>query len=147
VTLDEITRYLHDHFPVTRGMGARAERYDGRSVRLAAPLGPNVNQGGTAFGGSLSALAILSGWTLVHLLLEERGASCRLVIQRSALDFEAPVDGDFTATAILPPEPAWSRFLATLSRHRRARVSVFSRIECASGTGGWHEGTYVAMRA
>ena len=146
MTLDEITAYLHDRMPITRSLAARVERYDGDSVRLAAPLAPNVNHFATAFGGSLSALAILSGWVLLHLQLRERGIENRLVIQRTVLDFAAPVDGDFTATAILPPARAWSRFLATLGRHHAARVTVASTIACASGVGGRHEGTYVAVR-
>jgi thioesterase domain-containing protein len=145
-TLDEITAYLHERMPVTRALGIRVERYDGRAVRLGAPLGPNLNAHGTAFGGSLSCVAILSGWLLVHLKLEERGVASELVIQRTELDFEAPVDGDFSATATLPPDAEWTRFLRTLSRHHMARVIVFSTVECASGRGGRHEGTYVAER-
>ena len=147
MTLDEITAYVHAQMPITRSLGARVELYDGASVRVAAPLAPNLNHFGTAFGGSLSSLAILSGWVLLHLQLGERGIATRLVIQRSALDFAAPVDGDFTATSILPAPPAWNRFLATLARHRSARVTVTSTLACASGVGGRHEGTYVATRS
>lgn len=147
MTLDEITAHVHEHIPMTRSLGARVELYDGDSARLAAPLAPNLNHRATAFGGSLSALAILSGWVLVHLQLRERGIANRLVIQRSALDFAAPVDGDFTATAVLPSAASWSRFLATLARHHAARVTIASTLACASGVGGHHEGTYVAMRS
>ncbi len=147
MTLDEITSYRHEQIPMTRSLGVRVEHYDGTSVRLAAPLEPNSNHHDTAFGGSLSSLAILSGWVLVHLQLRERGIASGLVIQRSAMEFEAPVDGDFTATAVLPPAAAWNRFLATLSRHRAARVTVSSTVACPSGEGGRHEGTYVAVRS
>ncbi len=146
MTVDEITAYVHEHIPITRSLAARVEHYDGHSVRLAAPLAPNLNHRATAFGGSLSSIAILSGWVLLHLQLRERGILNRLVIQRSALDFEAPVDGDFTATCTLPPAPTWSRFLSTLARHRSARVTVSSTLTCASGVGGRHDGTYVAVR-
>ncbi len=146
MTLDEITAYLHAQMPITRSLGARVELYEGDSVRLAAPLAPNLNHAATAFGGSLSAVAILSGWVLVHLQLRERGIANRLVIQRSVYDFAAPVDGDFTATSVLPPAAAWNRFLATLARHHIARVTVRTTVASASGPGGRHEGTYVAVR-
>lgn len=142
----EITAYVHEQIPITASLGVRVERYDGESVRLSAPLAPNLNHRETAFGGSLSAVAILSGWVLLHLQLRDRGIAASVVIQRSALDFEAPVDGDFTATATLPPAAAWDRFLATLSRHCRARVTISSSLACASGVSGRHEGTYVATR-
>lgn len=146
MTLDELTAYVHEHIPITAALCARVEAYDGTSVRLSAPLAPNLNHTGTAFGGSLSAVAILSGWVLVHLKLREAGVTARLVIQRSALEFDGPVDGDFSATATLPPAAAWDRFLSTLGRHRRARIAVASVIACAAGPGGRHEGTYVASR-
>lgn len=144
--LDEITAYLHAHIPITRSLGASAVGYDGATLRLSAPLAPNLNHAGTAFGGSLSALAVLAGWGLVHLNLRERGVPSRLVVQRSTLEFLAPVDGDFTATAALPSPEAWERFLATLDRHGRARVTVPAAIASSSGVDGRHEGTYAAFR-
>ncbi|MBI5066980.1 MAG: YiiD C-terminal domain-containing protein [Deltaproteobacteria bacterium] len=143
---DEVTAYLHEHIPLSRHLGARLLSHEGGTLQLGAPLEPNLNHRGTAFGGSLSALAILSGWTLLHLELRARSIPCRLVIQRSALDFEAPVDGDFTAVARLPEPRVWERFLATLARHDRARVTVAGAVACASGAGGTHQGTYVALR-
>jgi thioesterase domain-containing protein len=145
VTPDEITRYLHEHIPLTAHLGTRVVGWDGVTVRLAAPLGPNLNHRGTAFGGSLSALAILAGWALVHLALRDRGIEARVVIQRTELDFEEPVDGDFTAEATLPAEKDLARFLATLRRHGRARVTVPSTLRWATGVGGAHVGTYVAV--
>ncbi len=146
MTLDEITAYLHAQMPITRSLGARVEAHDGASVRIAAPLAPNLNHFATAYGGSLAAVAILSGWVLVDLQLRDRGIANRLVIQRSVFDFAAPVDGDFTATSVLPAQAAWGRFLATLARHHTARVTIATTVACASGVRGRHEGTYVAMR-
>lgn len=146
MTLDEITAYLHEHIPVTRGLGAAAAHWDGASLRLAAPLTPNLNHRGTAFGGSMSALAILAGWGAVHLGLRERGIESGVVIQRSAMDFLAPVEGDFTATATLPAPGPWLRFVATLERHGRARVTVPATIACGSVVGASHQGTYAALR-
>ncbi|WP_242346045.1 thioesterase domain-containing protein [Anaeromyxobacter terrae] len=146
MTLEETTRYLREHIPLTVHLGAVVERYDGASLRLAAPLAPNLNHRSTAFGGSLSAIAILSGWTLVHLALRERGVEARVVIQRSEVGFDEPVDGDFLATSTLPPAPEWDRFLETLRRHRRARVTVRGAIETSSRRGGTFENVYVAVR-
>ncbi|MFO0582965.1 MAG: YiiD C-terminal domain-containing protein [Anaeromyxobacter sp.] len=146
MTLDEISAFVHERIPLTRTLAARAVHWDGTTLRLAAPLAPNVNHRGTGFGGSLSAVAILSGWLLLHLRLREAGIAARLVIQRSAFDYDAPVDGDFTATATAPEPGAWERFVETLGRHRAARVKVLSVVACASGEGGRHEGTFVATR-
>lgn len=143
---DEVTAYLHAHIPITQALGARVEAWDGYAIRLSAPLAPNLNHRGTAFGGSLSALAILAGWATLHLALRERGVEARLVIQRSAIDFVEPIEGDFTASSRLPPPEQWERFLATLSRHSRARVTVEGEVACGGRAGGRHEGVYVALR-
>ncbi len=86
MTTEELTTYLHEHIPITRSLGARVVHVDDHSVRLSAPLAPNLNHRATAFGGSLSTLAILSGWVLIHVQLLGRDLSGRIVIQRSAFD-------------------------------------------------------------
>lgn len=146
MSLDEITAYLHAHIPVTRSLGAAVVRREAASLTLAAPLAANANHFGSAFGGSMSALAILAGWSVVHLALVERGITAQLVIQRSTIEFLSPVGADFTATATLPgPEP-WERFLATLARHRRGRVTVAVTVSCGAAVAATHQGTYAALR-
>ncbi len=146
MTPAEITAYLHRRIPLTRHLGATLQLWDGKTVRLSAPLAPNLNHRNTAFGGSLSALAILGGWTLLHLALRERGVPHRIVIQRSTTDFAEPVKGEFTATSTLPDAARWERFLATLRCHDRARVVVQGSLTSSAGVGGSHEGVYVAFR-
>ncbi len=145
MNLSEITSYIHDHIPLTSHLGAVVESFDGEMVSISAPLNPNLNHRNTAFGGSISALGILSGWTLLFLKLQESGIKNRLVIQKSSFDFQDPVDDDFKATCALPDTETWEKFIKTLTRHGRARITVQSRIESSSGTGGNHEGVYVAI--
>jgi thioesterase domain-containing protein len=143
--LTEITSYIHDHIPITSHLGAEVESFDGEKVSLSAPLKPNLNHRNTAFGGSLSALGILSGWTLLFLKLKEKEIKNRLVIQKSSFDFFDPVDDDFIATCTLPDPETWEKFLRTLTKRGRARITVNSRIESPSGFAGNHEGVYVAI--
>jgi len=143
--LPEITSYIHEHIPLTSHLGAVVDSFDSNSVTISAPLAPNLNHRNTAFGGSISALGILSGWTLLFLKLKEYGIKNRLVIQKSSFDFQDPISDDFFATCTLPDAAIWEKFLKTLTRHGRARIAVRSRIESSSGTGGNHEGVYVAV--
>ena len=145
MNLSEITSYIHEHIPLTAHLGAVVESFDGETVSISAPLNPNINHRNTAFGGSLSALGILSGWTLLFMKLKECGIKNRLVIQKSSFDFQNPVDEDFIATCSLPETKTWEHFIKTLSKHGRARITVQSRIESASGTGGDHEGVYAVI--
>jgi thioesterase domain-containing protein len=142
---DELTTYLYEHIPLTRALGVVAQAWDGRTLSLRAPLEPNRNLRGTAFGGSLAALAIVCGWAALHLALGEGAGDLRLVIQRSTLDFQTPVEGEFSAVASVPDGDAWARFLRGLKRRGRARIAVPGDIRCDGRIAGRHEGVYAAL--
>lgn len=59
--------------PPVVALGLRVSAFDGRSLRLSAPLSRNVNDKGCAFGGSMSSLMTLAGWALVTSVLVEAG--------------------------------------------------------------------------
>ena len=65
--LQELNDYLNRHVPLFRAMQAQIERCDVTRLALTAPLEPNVNDKGTAFGGSMAAIAALTGWTMTTL--------------------------------------------------------------------------------
>ena len=143
--LSEVNAYIHEHIPMTAAIGAMVESYDGRRVAVSAPLAPNLNHRNTAFGGSLAALGIVSGWVLLFLKLKECGFKNRLVIRKSAFDFLEPIGGDFSAVCKLPPAEEWEDFLHTLNRRGRSRITLHSEIFGPSGPAGRHEGLYVAV--
>ncbi len=120
----EVERYLAEHIPLARALGARVERYDARELRISAPLTPNLNHRDTAFGGSLSALAILAGWARVAFDLRARGVSAHVVVQRSTVDFDAPVESAFEVRIAAFDEAVWATFQRTLARRRKARIVV-----------------------
>src|SRR5687768_8333506 len=103
MTETELETYLHVHIPLSRAMAVRVVSIADDKVILGAPLGPNINHRDTVFGGSASALAILSAWSLLHLRLTAADQPSRVVIQRNSMDYLAPIDGDFTATATIGP--------------------------------------------
>jgi len=145
IPADVLTRYLHDHIPLTRHMGiVVAECSDDRIV-LSAPLGPNVNHRETAFGGSLSGAAILAGWAWLHARLVPRGRRQRLVVHESTANFDRAVDGPFEAVCDSPPAEVFDRFLAALERRGKARMTLESRVLCRGETAVRHTGRYVAI--
>ena len=95
--------------PLTRHLGLRVDDYAGDELRVSAPLGPNVNDKGTAFAGSLNALMTLAGWGLVHLRLQEAGEDCDIVIHKGELAFTAPIRRPFRAVAVSCRVPPMSR--------------------------------------
>ena len=141
-----VERYLHDHIPLSAAMGARVVRAEPDGVVLQAPLEPNLNHRDTAFGGSVAAMAILAGWTLVHLRLRADGVDARTVIQRSDVAYLHPVEEAFQAAAEAPGPGAWARFHRTLERWGRARIHVETAVICGGREVARLRGEYVTLR-
>jgi len=137
--------YLHKNIPLSKAMEvAVAAREDG-GIELSAPLPPNLNHRGTAFGGSVSSLAVLSAWTLLHVELGRAGLPSRIVIQKSEFTYLKPIDGEFSAVCALPAPAVWNRFLTTLRRRGKARIALEASVRCGAVEAGRFTGDYVAL--
>ena len=142
---EALERYLHQQIPLSAAMGVRVRMATPERVQLAAPLAPNVNHNETVFGGSAAALATLSAWTLLHVRLARAELHARLVIQRSAMEYERPVPGDFEAVCRFSDEFAWERFRATLVRRGRARLTLAAHLVYDAQRMATFEGDFVAL--
>lgn len=144
--LVELQRYLHREIPLSEAMGVSVLHAADDGVRLAMPLGPNLNHRGTLFGGSGAALAILAGWSLVHERLRgEEGLTPHLVIQRSTMEYVEPVVGDVEARCGQLPAEAWERFVRTLRRKGKARIEVDVEVVWEGRIAGRLSGTFAAL--
>src|SRR5689334_19619263 len=109
-------------------MGVRVKLATPGRVELAAPLAPNINHHETVFGGSASALATLSAWTLVYIGLRHANVEAATVIQRNAMSYEEPIHGDFSAVCTLIDDGVWQRFLKTIERRGRGRITLSAHL-------------------
>ena len=137
--------YLHEHIPLSLAMKARVVEATPEGVTLAAPLEPNLNHRETAFGGSVAALAILAGWTLMHVLLRDAGIPAHTVIQTSEIRYLAPIEAPFEARARPPASTGWRRYLAALERRGRARVRLQVDVRSGGALVATLEGAYVSF--
>lgn len=128
-------------------MGVSVVSKDADGVLLAAPLLPNLNHRNTAFGGSISALALLSGWTLVHIRLQTLPGGYRVVIQSNTVKYLAPIASDFQAYCAAPPEQDWQRFITTVAKWGKGRIKLSAKILAAGVLAGTFEGEYVAIKS
>ena len=90
---DYLQNRIVEEFMLARHIGIIVESADDRAVVLRAPLAPNANYKGTAFGGSLYSVAVLTGWAWVTRYLAARDLPADAVIQESNVRFLAPVHG------------------------------------------------------
>jgi thioesterase domain-containing protein len=124
--------FLRAEIPLAAAMDVRLHAYDGDQLALAAPLAPNVNDKGCAFGGSLVSLLTLAGWALVELALRRRGDDCDVFVAESTVRYLEPVWDDFRAEARLAEDAGWAAFFAALDARGKARIEVDCRVP---GTG------------
>ncbi len=148
MTHDSILRetecFLHEQIPITRAMGVEVAACDGTQLVLTAPLALNHNHLGTAFGGSLSAIATLAGYGLLWIQLGDRDA--HIVVKSSAIRYHRPVRGSIRATCKAPDPAKLSAFKSTFHKKGKARIRLEVTIDEEGQTCAEFEGIYVAMR-
>ena len=143
---EALTEYLHRNIPLTAAMQLRVLQCGDGSIELVAPLAPNRNHRDTAFGGSLATLGIVTGWALLQQSLGQEGVEARVVVQKSECEFLEPVAEEFFSAGSLPAAE-WTRFLDTLSKRGRARITIHSALRCAGREVVRHSGTFVAINS
>src|SRR3984893_5049369 len=120
--------YLYQSIPMSRAMQVTVVEVTDERAILSAPLGPNINHLGTVFGGSACALATLSAWSLLQCRLQPLLPAASLVLQSSSMNYQRPIAAGFTAHAQLAPDASWARFLRTLERRGRARITATAQL-------------------
>jgi thioesterase domain-containing protein len=136
---------LHTQIPLTKEMGIRVASYDGGTLLLQAPLDRNVNDKGTAFGGSLFSLAVLAGWGLLLLKLKEENITADIVIHESAISYHLPVAGILEARCGIPRGDEYSRFMEELHTGGRGRITLETGIMRGRRVAVSFTGRYVAQ--
>jgi thioesterase domain-containing protein len=141
-----LQRYLHEHIPLTAAMEVKVVSCGIDAVHLAAPLAPNINHRNTVFGGSASALAIISAWSVVRLCLQNTPeTNARIVIQKNSISYDEPITSDFAAISPGPGRKQWSRFLEGLRRKGIARIALTSIVFADGSPAARFEGNFVAI--
>ena len=130
---------------MSKAMEVAIASIDETGVILSAPLAPNINHRNTVFGGSISTLAILSAWTFIHVQLKTLNLPSRIVIQSNNLEYTNPALGDFKAHCPAPDPKTWQRFITTLSKRGKGRITLSSQVFSENTLVGKFQGKYVAL--
>ncbi len=141
---EEITRYLHEKIPLTRTMGVKVETYNSEKLILSAPLEANHNHLGTAFGGSLAAIATLAGYSLIWLELGDRDS--HVVIKSSSIQYRYPVRGDLHAVCKRLDQNELDAFRTKFARTGKAGIDLSVTIEENDRVCVDFQGLFVAIR-
>ena len=136
---------LATEIPVTQHLGVEVVRADAGGLWLSAPLSRNVNHEGTAFAGSINAVATLAAWGWTWLMLRRRNVVAHVVLQDSTIRYLLPIEGDFSAHCNAATGVSFERFLHALERHGRGRLGLTVDVRVADRTVATFEGRYVAL--
>ena len=149
MALEELERLIVEEMPITEHLEfSLAADEDGR-VHASAPLQPNANHMGSAFGGSLSMLATVTGWAMMHQVVEDAVEDMRrrveVMIQESDIEYLRPVYENISVICERPDEDALERFERMMERWGRARLELKCKIDAAGERAVTFMGKYVAM--
>lgn len=129
----ETLRREYAGMPPVAAMQVEVARYETGALYLRAPLSANVNDKGTAFGGSLTSLMTLAGWGLVTLQLELAGERAEVYVADSQVRYLAPLRSDLEAQARAVDGERWETFLSTLRQRGRARIQLQAQVLLPDG--------------
>lgn len=115
-------------------------------LRLRAPLDPNVNDKGCAFGGSTVSLMTIAAWGLVTLELEQADLAAEVYVADSQIRYLKPVFEDIVVEAGFDTAADRAALVDTLARQGRAGARLRARTLLADGgVAATFSGRYVAI--
>jgi thioesterase domain-containing protein len=121
---DYLQNRIDREIMLAKPMGVVVETADETALILRAPLAPNANHKGTAFGGSLYSLAVLTGWAWITRFLATRQLDAQAVIQESNMRFLVPVQGEMRACIRIPSAADINKLQKMLLRAGRGRIRL-----------------------
>ena len=120
--LHELQQLITRKMPVTQYLDFSFDQYDENGLVLSAPLKPNINHRGTAFGGSISMLAILAGYGMTLLLLEDCNTPYHIVIQNENVTFLNPIKKNFKVLCTKPKPSDFKKLKDMLLKKGKGRI-------------------------
>lgn len=140
----ELVAQLHQEIPLTGAMQMSLASWDGRTLVLQVPLPPNVNDKGTAFAGSITALGCITGWSLLTLWSEPLFGHCQCAVYDAQFHFSQPLTGDFTASVSLAD---MTHLVDSLRRKGKGKVSLDIELADSHGVATRLHARYAVWKA
>ena len=123
-----LEREILEHIPLARAMQLGVSRYTGDELEMIAPLAPNINDKGCAFGGSMASLLTLAGWGLLELGLRAHGFACDIYVGDSQLRYHEPLWGELRGVARFAEADALAALVAGVRERGKGRADVVCEI-------------------
>lgn len=127
--IETLQKKLHNEIPLTKVMDIQIEDYNNEHLITKAPLDININDKGTAFGGSLSTMTIISSWSMCWLISQELGFDSKnIVVIKNENSYSKPVTKDLICYTKKPSEEQIQRVKKKLEEKGSASLKIESSI-------------------
>ncbi|MDC0932205.1 YiiD C-terminal domain-containing protein [Arcobacteraceae bacterium] len=115
--------------PLTKFMQLKIQEYNDNKLITTAPLDVNINDKGTAFGGSLSTITIISSWSLCWLVSQELGFDSKnIVVIKNENRYLKPVTQNIICHTIKPHKEEIQILKEKLEKKGSASLNIKSQI-------------------
>ena len=115
--------------PLLNAMQLSFNRFENLTLTMEAPLAPNINNKGTAFGGSIASICLFGGWAVATLAFTDHGIrNTEIVVYKSEMTFERPARGLLRVRAFVRPED-FDACLAKLREGTTQRIRFDVNVE------------------
>ncbi|KLE00800.1 thioesterase domain-containing protein [Aliarcobacter butzleri] len=120
---------LHNEIPLTKFMDLKITKYDEKELMTIAPLNKNINDKGTAFGGSLATLTIISGWSICWLISKELEINSEnIVVIKNEHSYRKPVTKELICHTKRPTKDEIENLKNKLLLKKSASIKISSQI-------------------
>jgi thioesterase domain-containing protein len=143
----DLLKFLHEQIPLTKSLGLSIVSIDERGALIRAPLAPNLNHLGGAFGGSLSTMMILSGYIWLYHALLKNNHHAHVILFKEESEYLLPVKTDIEVLAFAPSPADWKKCEESFLRKGTGRLILHSEISLPEGIAARFKGEFVAKRA
>ena len=120
--------FLSETVPAVNALGLKVSAYDGRSITVSAPLDMNINDKGTAFGGSLYNVCVMASWGMTALLSLEEKMQGDIVVAKGEIEYFLPLQADLKAVVERPSDQAVEHFVEAFQRKGKAVIKQKARV-------------------
>lgn len=127
----ELTQAFKDwvlgQIPLLRAMELSLDNFSNGQLTLSCPLPPNINDKGTAFGGSIATIATICGWAFTMLHARTQCDRPDAVIAEQHMKYLKPGTAGLQAVChSTVPETFYERLPQGRSARLELEVEVFS---------------------
>lgn len=144
--VNQMQNFLEGAIPPVKDLRFQIQSISSEEVVAKAPLIENSNHMGTAFGGSLYSILVLTSYTWLYAQLKELRPDVEIVIQSGGIRYTKPVQKTIQSRCVAPPPEFWQGFLQQLEKRGRARLTLTATVLDGEMACVALDGQFVAFR-